>query len=168
MRAGRVLLIRRSVPAASLLWTFPSGKAEPGETAGHAAAREALEEAGVVVEPVSLLGERVHPATGWPVAYVACRLLSGTAHTASPREVAEVRWVRLGAGTSCRAGCSRRCRRTSRRSWPSSHTWRRPRPDQRSGPSSTQGRIAVRLPAPGRACRRSRPSPSSALRVPRV
>ncbi|MFF3150794.1 NUDIX hydrolase, partial [Streptomyces sp. NPDC057927] len=39
---------------------------------------------------------RVHPATGWPVAYVACRLLSGTAHTASPREVAEVRWVRLG------------------------------------------------------------------------
>ncbi|MFF4519754.1 NUDIX domain-containing protein [Streptomyces mirabilis] len=96
VRAGRVLLIRRSVPAASLLWTFPSGKAEPGETAGHAAAREALEEAGVVVEPVSLLGERVHPATGWPVAYVACRLLSGTAHTASPREVAEVRWVRLG------------------------------------------------------------------------
>ncbi|KAF5990939.1 NUDIX domain-containing protein [Streptomyces mirabilis] len=96
VRAGRVLLIRRSAPAASLLWTFPSGKAEPGETARHAAAREALEEAGVVVEPVSLLGERVHPATGWPVAYVACRLLSGTAHTASPREVAEVRWVRLG------------------------------------------------------------------------
>ncbi|MCX4418123.1 NUDIX domain-containing protein [Streptomyces mirabilis] len=96
VRSGRVLLIRRSAPTASLLWTFPSGKAEPGETAGHAAAREALEEAGVVVEPVSLLGERVHPATGWPVAYVTCQLLSGTAHTASPREVAEVRWVRLG------------------------------------------------------------------------
>ncbi|MFD8764102.1 NUDIX hydrolase [Streptomyces mirabilis] len=95
VHAGRVLLIRRSAPAASLPWTFPSGKMEPGETAGEAATREALEEAGVVVEPVSLLGERVHPVTGWPVAYVSCQLVSGTAHAASPREVAEVRWVRL-------------------------------------------------------------------------
>jgi 8-oxo-dGTP pyrophosphatase MutT (NUDIX family) len=94
--ADRVLLIRRSTPAGSLLWTFPSGKVEPGETAGEAAAREALEETGVTVEPVLLLGERVHPVTGWPVVYVACRLLSGTAHAASPREVAEVRWARLG------------------------------------------------------------------------
>lgn len=93
---GRVLLIRRSTPAGSLLWTFPSGKVESGETPGEAAVREALEEAGVTVEPVLLLGERVHPVTGWPVAYVACRLLAGTAHAASPREVAEVRWVRLG------------------------------------------------------------------------
>jgi 8-oxo-dGTP pyrophosphatase MutT (NUDIX family) len=96
VHAGRVLLIRRSAPAASLLWTFPSGKVEPGEIAGEAAAREALEEAGVVVEPVSLLGERVHPVTGWSVAYVACRLVSDSAHVASSREVAEVRWVRLG------------------------------------------------------------------------
>jgi len=96
VHADRVLLIRRSAPAGSLLWTFPSGKLEPGETAGKAAAREALEEAGVTVEPVRLLGERVHPVTGWPVAYVACRLLAGTAHAASPREVAEVAWVRLG------------------------------------------------------------------------
>lgn len=94
--AGRVLLIRRNTPAGSLLWTFPSGKIEPGETASEAAEREALEEAGVVVEPVLLLGERVHPVSGWPVAYVACCLLAGTAHAASPREVAEVRWVRLG------------------------------------------------------------------------
>jgi hypothetical protein len=42
------------------------------------------------------LGERVHPVTGWQVVYVACRLLSGTAHAGSLREVAEVRWVRLG------------------------------------------------------------------------
>ncbi|WP_369250308.1 NUDIX domain-containing protein [Streptomyces sp. R41] len=93
--AGRVLLIRRSTPAGSLLWTFPSGKVEPGETAGEAAAREALEEAGVTVEPVLLLGERVHPATGRPVVYVACRYVSGMAHAASPREVSEARWVRL-------------------------------------------------------------------------
>ncbi|MET9895008.1 NUDIX domain-containing protein [Streptomyces sp. NPDC006465] len=93
--AGRVLLIRRTAPAGSVLWTYPSGKVEGGESVEEAAAREALEEAAVMVEPVSLLGERVHPVTGWRVAYVACRLLSGEARPASPREVAEVAWLRL-------------------------------------------------------------------------
>ncbi|MFF4354621.1 hypothetical protein [Streptomyces sp. NPDC001530] len=55
-----------------------------------------LSRVGLLVKPVLMLGERVHPETGWQVAYVACRLLAGTARVASPREVAEVRWVRLG------------------------------------------------------------------------
>lgn len=91
--AGRALLIRRTTPAGALLWTFPSGKPDPGESASEAAAREAHEEAGVRVAPLVVLGSRVHPATGWRVVYVACRLLGGEAHVASPREVAEVRWV---------------------------------------------------------------------------
>lgn len=37
----------------------------------------------------------MHPVTGWRVVYVACRLLSGEARAASPREVAEVAWVGL-------------------------------------------------------------------------
>ncbi|MDQ0758739.1 NUDIX domain-containing protein [Streptomyces canus] len=94
--AGRVLLIRRASPEGALLWSFPSGKVEPGETASEAAAREAGEEAGVIVAPMVVLGERVHPATGRRVVYVACRLLGGDAHAASPREVAEVAWVRAG------------------------------------------------------------------------
>lgn len=93
VHAGRLLLIRRATPEGSLAWTLPSGKQEPGESAAEAAAREALEEAGVTVAPLRILGERVHPATGWPVVYVACRLVSGAAHAASLREVAEVRWV---------------------------------------------------------------------------
>lgn len=91
--AGRVLLIRRTSPAGALLWTFPSGKVEPGESASVAAAREAGEEAGVTVEPLVVLGSRGHPATSWRVGYVACRLLDGEAHAASRREVAEVVWV---------------------------------------------------------------------------
>lgn len=96
VNAGRVLLIRRASPAGALLWTFPSGKVDPGETVREAVAREALEEAGVRVAPLVVLGSRVHPATGWRVVYVACQLLSGEAHAASPREVAEVAWVPAG------------------------------------------------------------------------
>lgn len=94
--AARVLLIRRTSPESALLWSFPSGKVDPDESPSAAAVREALEEAGVTVAPLRLLGERVHPATGLRVVYVACRLVSGTAFPASPREVAEVRWVGLG------------------------------------------------------------------------
>lgn len=90
---GRLLLVRRRVAEGSLSWTLPSGKVEPGETVGEAAVREAFEEAGVSVEPVRFLGERVHPESGRRMSYTACRLLAGTAHAASLREVAEVAWV---------------------------------------------------------------------------
>lgn len=53
----------------------------------------ALEEAGVVVEPLSVIGERLHPVTGRRVVYVACRWLSGAAWAASPREVSVAAWV---------------------------------------------------------------------------
>lgn len=93
--AARVLLIRRTTPEAALLWSFPAGKLHPDESPVEAAVREALEEAGVTVAPLQLLGERTHPVTGLRVVYIACELVGGTAHAASPREVAEVRWARL-------------------------------------------------------------------------
>lgn len=95
VHAGRALLIRRTAPAGALLWTFPSGKLDPGESALDAATREAFEEAGVRVAPLVVLGSRVHPVSGWRVVYVACRLLDGVAFAASPREVAEARWAGL-------------------------------------------------------------------------
>jgi 8-oxo-dGTP diphosphatase len=90
---GQVLLVRRAVPEGDLVWQFPAGKVDPGETPEEAAVREALEEAGVVVEPLTIIGERLHPVTGRRVVYVACRWLSGTDRAASPREVAEAGWV---------------------------------------------------------------------------
>lgn len=92
---GLVLLIRRRVPEGELVWSFPSGKVEDGETAEQAATREVLEEAGLLVEPRLVIGNRLHPATGRRVVYVACRWLSGEARAASPREVAEAAWVTL-------------------------------------------------------------------------
>jgi 8-oxo-dGTP pyrophosphatase MutT (NUDIX family) len=62
--AGRVLLIRRTAPACFLLWAFPSGKPDPGESAAEAAPREARKEAGVLVAPLVVLGSRVHLAGG--------------------------------------------------------------------------------------------------------
>ncbi|MDH6448228.1 8-oxo-dGTP diphosphatase [Streptomyces sp. SAI-119] len=93
VHAGRLLLIRRTAPEGALLWTLPSGKVDPGESATSAAGREAWEEAGVRVAPLVVLGSRLHPVSGWRVVYVACRLLDGEAYAASPREVAEVRWA---------------------------------------------------------------------------
>ncbi|MFH8737179.1 NUDIX hydrolase [Streptomyces sp. NPDC017964] len=90
---GEVLLVRRAVPEGSLVWQFPAGKVEPGESPEEAAVREALEEAGVVVEPRTVIGERLHPVTRRRIVYVACWWLSGAARAASPREVAEAVWV---------------------------------------------------------------------------
>ncbi len=89
---GRVLMVRRNVKEGSLSWQFPAGEVEPGETNEQAAAREAEEETGVTVRPTQLLGERVHPNTGRLMLYVACDLVSGTAHVGDEEELAEVAW----------------------------------------------------------------------------
>ncbi|MFD8567960.1 NUDIX hydrolase [Streptomyces sp. NPDC059639] len=40
-RGGRVLLVRRAVPEGALVWQFPAGEVDAGETAPGAATREA-------------------------------------------------------------------------------------------------------------------------------
>ena len=47
---GRLLLCRRAIEPRYGYWTLPAGFMENGETAGEAAARETLEEAGARVE----------------------------------------------------------------------------------------------------------------------
>lgn len=99
VQEGRVLLIRRRVAEAGVLWSFPGGKVEPGETAQVAAVRETLEETGLAVIVRRVLGERVHPATSRAMTYVSCQVTGGIAHAAAPAEVAEVAWcdgVQLG------------------------------------------------------------------------
>ena len=89
---GKLLLARRRVTEGQLSWQFPAGEVEPGETAEAAAAREAHEEGGLGVEPVRTLGERIHPASGRAMVYVACAVVGGEAHVADPDELAEVAW----------------------------------------------------------------------------
>jgi 8-oxo-dGTP diphosphatase len=90
---GRVLMVRRRVKEGELLWQFPAGAIEAGESAEQAAVRETKEETGLTVEPNKLLGERVHPKTGRSMSYTACTLLGGDAHVADADELDEVSWV---------------------------------------------------------------------------
>lgn len=93
VRDGQLLMVRRRFREGTLEWAGPSGSLGPGETAMQAAVRETMEEIGVEIEPLSILGDRVHPATGRHLIYVACRYLSGEPRVVDHEEVAAVEWV---------------------------------------------------------------------------
>jgi ADP-ribose pyrophosphatase YjhB (NUDIX family) len=94
----RVLLIRRGQAPLLGEWSLPGGVLECGETLREAAAREAREETGLVVEAVDMLGvyERVIPGDAGRVRYhyvlidFLCRPVSGDLQAGS--DAAEVRW----------------------------------------------------------------------------
>lgn len=93
VKDGRVLMARRRQQEGKLLWAFPGGGIEAGETPEEAAVREVAEEVGLEVEAVQVLGDRVHPQSGVHMTYVACTVVSGDAHVADEDELAEVAWL---------------------------------------------------------------------------
>lgn len=90
---GKVLMVRRAVKEGELMWQFPAGAIEDGETAEQAAVRETLEETGLTVEAIKLLGERVHPKTGRLMSYTAAGVLGGEARVADDEELDAIAWV---------------------------------------------------------------------------
>jgi 8-oxo-dGTP diphosphatase len=58
-------------------------------------AGQSAEEAELVGVAKSRPGERIHPATGREMIYVACEVIDGEAHAADVDEVAAVAWCRL-------------------------------------------------------------------------
>jgi 8-oxo-dGTP diphosphatase len=88
----RVLLVCRRQAEGSLLWTFPSGKVEQGESGEDAAVRETREEVGLIVHAVKTLGERIHPSTGRRMIYVVCEPIAGRAFVADTDELADLEW----------------------------------------------------------------------------
>jgi ADP-ribose pyrophosphatase len=53
---GRVVVVKRGTPPLRGEWSIPGGLLEVGETLRQAAAREALEETGLIVEPGEMVG----------------------------------------------------------------------------------------------------------------
>lgn len=92
VHAGRVLIVRRRVAEGQLSWQFPAGEIEPGESPEEAAVRETLEETGLTVVAVELLGRRVHPKTHRLMSYTACDVVSGTARVADEEELDGLVW----------------------------------------------------------------------------
>jgi 8-oxo-dGTP diphosphatase len=95
---SRVVLVKRAHPPLQAQWSIPGGVLEVGELVREAAAREAREETGLVVEPLELLGvyDRVlrNPEQRVQYHYVLidflCRKVAGDLAAASDAE--EVRW----------------------------------------------------------------------------
>lgn len=80
-------------------WTFPGGEVEFGEKVFDCAKREALEEAGVEVEPLRLVkvidhiipDEKQH----WVNPIVEARLVSGEPKPMEPHKMSEWKWFSL-------------------------------------------------------------------------
>jgi 8-oxo-dGTP diphosphatase len=91
---GRYLITQRKESAVMpMLWEFPGGRVEPGETEVDALGRELRERIGVNVEVRDKMGEHVHEYEGYDVHMhmFACSLIEG----AVPRALAvrDLRWV---------------------------------------------------------------------------
>ena len=90
---NRALLVRRRIAEGALSWQFPSGAIEPGESAADAAQRETLEEVGLDITAVAILGERKHPITDRHMIYVRCEAPEPDgASVVDVEELAELEW----------------------------------------------------------------------------
>jgi 8-oxo-dGTP diphosphatase len=91
---GRYLITQRNPSAVlPLMWEFPGGRVETGESEAEALMREVKWRIGVDVEVVEKLGEHVHEYEHYDVhmAMYACRLPEGSLPRAV--NVNDLRWV---------------------------------------------------------------------------
>jgi 8-oxo-dGTP diphosphatase len=90
---GRYLITqRRATAVLPLLWEFPGGRVEPGETDVQALKREVLHRLGAEIEVGKLISFVSHPYEHYVVDLFLyeCRLLTPTLET---RNVSAYRWV---------------------------------------------------------------------------
>lgn len=106
---GEVVLIRRGIEPARGKWAQPGGFLEIDETVEAGAVRETLEETGLVVEPIRIVGLYSRVQAAVVVVAFEARVVGGTAVTT--RESLETRafapdaipWPEIAFETSVRA-----------------------------------------------------------------
>jgi 8-oxo-dGTP diphosphatase len=92
-RDGRYLITqRRATAVLPLLWEFPGGRVEPGETDGQALKREVLHRLGAEIDVGKLISFVSHPYEHYVVDLFLyeCRLIGDHLET---RNVSGYRWV---------------------------------------------------------------------------
>ena len=93
-RDGRYLITqRRATAVLPLLWEFPGGRVEAGETDSTALKRELLHRLGVSIDPGQLISFVTHPYEKYAVDLFLheCTLVGGEPR---PLNVADFRWVK--------------------------------------------------------------------------
>lgn len=76
-----------------IVWAFPGGKLEAGETPEEAAIREVEEETGYIIESNGTITSENHPQYPVYVHYIGCKLLAKTELESLPDSIVEVDWV---------------------------------------------------------------------------
>ncbi|WP_189594828.1 NUDIX hydrolase [Nocardia cerradoensis] len=91
----KTLLVKRRLAEGKLLWAFPSGEIEAGESPEDAGARECLEELGILCANLHSVASRVHPSTGRHMEYVLGELADNSPEVRliDDEELSEFRWV---------------------------------------------------------------------------
>lgn len=92
---GEVILIRRAIEPGYGQWAQPGGFLEIDETAQEGAARETLEETGLIVEPTHIVGIYSRPQAAVVVACWEARIVGGESRPTA--ESLEVRAWDIGA-----------------------------------------------------------------------
>lgn len=104
--AGNVILLRRGIEPGYGAWAQPGGFLEIDETAHEGAARETLEETGLIVEPTRVVGLYSRPQAAIVVVCWEARIIGGEAGpTPESLEVREFRadeipWPQLAFETT--------------------------------------------------------------------
>jgi ADP-ribose pyrophosphatase YjhB (NUDIX family) len=80
---GKLVLIRRAIEPGYGSWAQPGGFLEIDETAQEGAARETLEETGLLVEPTNIVGVYSRPQAAVVVVCWEARILGGEAQATS-------------------------------------------------------------------------------------
>ncbi len=91
---GKLLLIKRKLPALKVNWAFPGGVTHENETEEEAVVREVKEETGIDVEVKEKLLERKHPDTLVQIVYFSCKPLGNlNPKIGDSKDIEEVEWV---------------------------------------------------------------------------
>lgn len=93
INSDKIAVIKRKIQQANLVWAFPGGMVEDGETEEAALRREIKTEIGLDVEVKGRITERTHPDTFVNISYFRCLPKTFTIKIGELEEIEAAEWV---------------------------------------------------------------------------